>query len=131
MKKLLLVFLIAVSLCADDSRIFTGRQYRDWSDVMRVSYVAGYITGYGRATETYKRRVREALLAQGFTEAPGAKPTGEPFCPADLLYTIDFGQGKAILDKYLTDHPERWDKFIGDLAEEALVEACEKRAKNP
>jgi hypothetical protein len=126
-----MVFLIAVSLCAGDSRILTGRQYREWTEMAQTSYVAGYVSGYSKATETYNRRVRESLLAQGFINTPGPSRTPEPFCPADLLYTIDFGQGKAILDKYLTDHPERWDKFIGDLAEEALIEACEKRAKNP
>jgi hypothetical protein len=131
MKKLLLVFLIAASLCADESRPVIGRQYREWTDFVRAGYVAGYISGYAKATGTFRRRIREALQAQGIKEVPVTNGTGEPFCPADLFNTIDFGQGRAILDKYLADHPERWDKPIHDLAEEAFIEACEKRAKKP
>jgi len=42
-----------------------------------------------------------------------------------------YEQAMAVLDKYIADHPERWDKEIGQLAEAAFIEACEKRAKNP
>jgi len=90
----------------------------------------GFGRGHFRGTAQMFDQVRHELIAHGFKEV--AEPT--PPVPNPLyncLASLTIGQAGAILDKYVADHPERWDKQIMDLAEEAFNDACAKRAKNP
>lgn len=83
--------------------------------------------GYVQSAETARRTVENALIANGFKIVGSEVDTKQQLsCPFRLLRTINFGQAYAILDKYIADHPERWDKDMNVLAEEAFIDACEK-----
>jgi hypothetical protein len=61
-----------------------------------------------------------------------SKPAPPPLSGLEIcLHSMSIEQAHGILEKYLADHPERWDKGISQLADEAFDDACEKRAKNP
>ena len=98
MKRLLPVFLIAASLYAD-AKIATGRNYQSWPQSMRAAF-AGYLAGY--ATGRSSRDVSACLS------------------------TMSFEQAQAILDKYVADHPDVWQKAFFQLAAEAFLQVCEK-----
>lgn len=132
MKKLLMVVLITTSLRADDIKPFTAQDYRRFTPEVQASFADGYILGYAQSVETARRIIDSALIANGFKIVANEVDTKQQLgCPFRLLRTINFGQAYAILDKYIADHPERWDKPVRELAEEAFIDACEKRAKNP
>jgi hypothetical protein len=146
MKKLPLVFLMAASVWAGDE--WTGQDYRRWPELLRRTYVGAYLDGYIHARVFAGKEVsrqifenlRETTRQMVATDLKAAKEKGVeenfgalclPHKLAQDTDTLNLVQMEAIFDKYIADHPERWDKQIGDLAEEALIEACEKRAKNP
>jgi hypothetical protein len=140
MKKLLLVFLIALSLNAGDS-VATGQDYRKWDDSSRAGYVLGYLAGYVSGRERLLKNLATALTPPTWTQVveqfKGKVDRGAACLSGreGNAGTVERGpnnwQLMAVLDKYIADHPERWDKPIIELAEEAFIEACEKRAKNP
>ena len=100
---------------------------------VRLAFAGGFYQGYAISRNTSAYQVQEKLIAQGFEplQAPFKKGEDVRDDLQKCLRTLTFGQAHAILDKYVTDHPERWDKQMADLAEEAFIDACEKRAKNP
>jgi hypothetical protein len=131
-KKLLMVVLLTTSLRADDIKPFTAQDYRRFTPDVQASFAGGYLLGYVQSAETVRRTIESALIANGFKIVANEVDTKQQLgCPYRLLRTINFGQAYAILDKYIADHPERWDKQMAVLTEEAFIEACEKRAKNP
>ena len=130
MKIPVLVFFTVTALFASDIKPLTGQMYRELPESARIGFASGYLTGYVTAGATARRTVTDALVANGFKIL--SEDINQKFnCPHGLFLTINYGQAHAILDKYVADHPESWDKPIGQLAEEAFIDACEKRAKNP
>jgi hypothetical protein len=142
MKKLVLVFFIALALDAGDDNPTTGQSYQAESETLRRAYVHGYLEGYIRGRNFAMNEYTRLLLATTsestrksvVAEMQAAKDKvienwGAICLPRDGNPTV--GQMTAILDKYIADHPEKWDKPVRELAEEAFIEACEKRAKNP
>jgi hypothetical protein len=140
----LLFLLIAASLQAGHNDA-TGQTYREWPEKFRGGYVNAYLDGYMRgrslamteasrlldmnASEATRETIRaqlQSLKDKGVEEKYGALCFWAPRGQNPTL-----GQLTAILDKYIADHPETWDKQIGELAEEAFIDACEKRAKKP
>jgi len=145
MKKLLMMFLMAVSVWAADD--VTGQDYRGWMEPLRSMYLRAYLDGYVHARvfagEEVPRLIfdnlRETTRQAVITELKAGRDKGVKeerwgalcLVRQDAARALTYTQMTAILDKYIADHPERWDKPIGDLAEEAFIDACEKRAKNP
>jgi hypothetical protein len=146
MTKLLTVFLMSASVWAADK--VTGQDYRGWTEPLRRMYVGAYLDGYVHARDFAGKEVprlifdnlRQTTRQMVITELKAAKERGVeenwgalclPRKLAQDTDKINIVQMLAILDRYVADHPERWDKEVGDLAEEAFIEACEKRAKNP
>jgi hypothetical protein len=101
-------FLVSV-LCAGDLKVFTGQDYRQWPEALRVGFASGYASG--------------VIMGRGSLERDTVRFDKLLNC----LVTFSNGQDEAILDKYIADHPERWDNAIEDLAEQAFVDACEKK----
>jgi hypothetical protein len=139
MKKLLLVFLMAASLYGAE---LTGQEYRGWSETHRLLYVTGYLDGYlhGRNQGSMDSMVwilrtvdgeTKKLIDAAVKHTPATKTDFGAICMILNQEGVTKGQMLAILDKYVADHPESWDKPIRELAEEAFIDACEKRAKKP
>ena len=144
MKKLLLLFLMAASLHGEDERV-TGQKFRTWSELNRALYVAAYLDGY---LQGHNSAVDEAASYVGNLVSNLSDSTRRT-AAAELKAAMDKGvkehmglmcifakshtyeQLPAIVVKYIEDHPERWDKPLKDLTEDAFIDACEKRAKNP
>jgi hypothetical protein len=159
MNKLLLALLISASCCAVAEET-TGQQYRAWPEIKRLMYVVGYLDGYYHgfffeqgiysrkhertanisdidtskpvdqyeAEQTTKKALAKEI--QDIHDHPG-KTLGAGCLAVGGAYDVTQGQVMAILDKYIDDHPERWDKPVRELAQEAFIDACEKRAKKP
>jgi hypothetical protein len=81
----------------------TGNFSKELPDDARLIYVSGFIDGM--------------LVA---ATAPGPS-TGILKCTGD---TMPYGQIKAIVSKYIADHPEKWHLSLSALAAAALWEAC-------
>jgi hypothetical protein len=105
----LIFFCIVSALCAGDLKPTTGQDYRQWPDSMRLGFASGYYSGYASARGRFEQAMArfDNLL--------------------NCLHTFSYGQTEAILDKYVADHPERWDNAIEYLAEDAFIDACEKK----
>jgi hypothetical protein len=137
MKKILLVFLIAATLDAADIQPISGQLYRSWPEDMRTLFAAGFYMGFGKG-HAHGRAVQINETRQALSDQ-GVKPLSEPIKMTtpigdnleSCLSSFTVGQAVGILDKYVADHPERWDKQVMDLAEQAFLDACEKRAKRP
>ena len=112
MKTLTLIFLMAVSLFAEDSKLVSGQQYRSWSEEWRSFFAGGYYMGYMKGH------------AHAVTVKSNQMNTSAEDSLERCLSSLTVGQARAILDKYVADRPERWDKQIMDLAEEAFIDAC-------
>jgi hypothetical protein len=139
MKELLVIFLIAASLYGAE---LTGQEYRDWSEAHRLLYVNGYLDGYlhGRNQGAEDSLVWLLRTVDGETRkvidnavkhAKASKTDFGAICMIIDQQGVTIPQMMAILDKYIADHPESWDKPIRELAEHAFIDACDKRAKNP
>jgi len=128
MKTLSLVFLMVVASQAGDDKFATGQFYRERPESFHLQYVFGYLNGYKRglefAVKSLDENTRKIVIAALSTQHFGVLCTVEG--ERSTIY-----QMTVILDKYIADHPERWDKEIGQLAEEAFIDACEKRVKKP
>jgi len=123
----------------------TGQDYRQWPDSFRLVYVIGYLQGYSHGrqfgTEATVKLIVRAVPDKATQQTIGErlnKPQQSAFdseLRSATCIIVDGsttpGQTMAILDKYIDDHPERWDKPIANLAEEAFIDACDKRAKRP
>lgn len=133
MKKLLLVFLIAASLHAADDKGLTGQVYRRMPEAIRSGYAGGFIDGYLKgkffAADVIYRAGRTENVQHAVVTKMQAEVLNRAIC--FISPEITKGQETAILDKYIADHPEKWDEALIDLAEEAFLDACEKRAKKP
>jgi hypothetical protein len=138
MKKLLVVFLMAASLHGAE---LTGQVYRDSPETYRLVYVKGYIDGYlhgrnqgGEDSLVWLLRTVDGetrkVIDTAVKHAKASKTDFGAICMIMDQEGVTIPQMMAILDKYLADHPESWDKPIRELAEHAFIEACEKRAKN-
>jgi hypothetical protein len=100
--------MIMLSPTAVEGQGVTGSQFLALSDNSRLSYVVGFMDA------------KSALLAR-----PGL-PEALPFDAA--LFTCvsawTYVQTRAIIDRYLEEHPERWQERMSDLSEDALYQAC-------
>ncbi len=133
MKKLMLVFLMAVALHAGDDKGLTGQFYQNLPETVRTGYASGFVNGYLQGQFFAADVIHRASLNGNLQHTVVAKMTGDVLSGMLCLGsgTVTNGQMAAILDKYIADHPESWDKPLSDLAKNAFIDACEKRAKKP
>jgi hypothetical protein len=86
----------------------TGNDYQRNTDSLRLWYTIGLGSGFtiARTFQTYDGDMTVLFRCIG---------------------GMTYGQLEAILDKYLADHPERWDHTIATITVDALANACAKR----
>lgn len=103
-----LVVAFAAVAFAQQQPQWTGNAYRQLGPDSGIAYALGLVDGItlGAAIE------RTGGSVQDFYDACVRGRTR--------------GQVKAIIDKYLADHPERWHEAMGGLVTRALVEACRR-----
>ncbi len=105
--------------------IFTGQAWAEgWTEEMRTGYVVGYLDGFDFAatmTDLVLEDVHPTAKAQNKAVGKAVR------IPLQCLTKMTMGQMVAIIDKFVKDHPERWNKRIGSLADSALAEACTKQ----
>lgn len=105
----------------------TGNDYQQFTVEMKISYAIGLFQGL----------VIASIQAAAPAPAPGWKmltlpeaTTKQP-APAVALFgclsPMTVGQIRAILEKYLADNPSVWHHELGEIANNAVVDACSKR----
>ena len=95
--------------------ILTGQSWHDeWTLEFRTAYVMGFIHGYQNVTVSLLGTAQGAAI-------PVAVKTSMCFD------RMTIGQHVAVMDKYLADHPEEWDKPIYLLLLEATKKTCDAR----
>lgn len=91
----------------------TGNTYRDMSANAQQGYVIGVIDGM--------------FVAPFF----GAKLGARSWLGLCIESGMRTDQLKAIIDKYLDEHPDEWDQDMAAVAYSALVPVCRKRGFTP
>jgi hypothetical protein len=89
----------------------TGQDWLKWSQEMRLGFAVGFNAGYGAAT-----------IDAGVRHPP-RYVVRQLRCMSQMTY----GQDVAIVDKYVADHPEKWDNVVHSLFAEAITNACAAR----
>jgi hypothetical protein len=82
-----------------------GQDWRKWSFSMRISFAIGFNAGYNAAVADVAHPDRVVRTA---------------ICLSHMTY----GQNVAIMDKYIADHPEKWDRVVHSLFADAITKAC-------
>ena len=118
MRKLMLLLGLTAALPLAQNRsdyLMTGQGWREWSSVMRSGYVIGFFEGYNSAMMAVV--TSGVLTSQVLTKLPNREYSA---CVSGMTY----GQTVAMMDKYVADHPEKWNKKISELLIEATEKAC-------
>lgn len=112
-----LLFMIHSGASATDNAVFNGQIFLNRSEAYQKTYLAGLIDGM-MYTDKY--------LSPAFVYAQ----TGTHVKDASLLWDdqkqLTYGQIFAIVDNFLKNHPELWQKNMPELVREALQEAYSK-----
>ena len=111
----LLIALLGASSSAQQSAVphpvvihagfFTGKQFLDLDKSEREIYASGLFDG---------------LMAAGWL---GAKETSVARIH-DCIPSVSNDQFAAVIERYLRQHPERWNVYMSVVATEALTEIC-------
>ncbi len=94
--------LVIAGALAGQQRSMTGNTWKDLPDDFHFVYAAGFIEGMVVAT-----------LQPG----PSARI-------AKCTDAMSYDQIKAVMGKYIADHPEKWHFNLSVLATVAILEAC-------
>jgi hypothetical protein len=108
-----LVALLAAVMTGDQITVphgfYNGQQYLTaFSGPKDPSYAAGFIDGMLSSTTLGAPIERVQKLK-------------------DCIHGMNNGQVEAILDKFITEHPERWDESMTVLGYVAMAAACQSR----
>jgi hypothetical protein len=87
---------------------YNGNDYRQLADVQKTAYVVGLFDG---------------LVAAGLLGATDVAPRRLATCFGDDLPQA---QLRAIVDKFLDEHPERWGEPMNLLLWASLPQQCRK-----
>ena len=114
MRRLMVMGLVAALAVAQiNDTTTTGQGWREWPPLMRSTYAAGFVGGYlVGVTNTGRYPISKSTKAGQLCS-----------CMTDMTY----GQLTAVMDKYVADHPEKWNKPIFELFDAALTKACADR----
>ncbi len=99
---------LVVAVIDAQSADVTGNDFQQATSSLRLGYAVG---------------LRSGLTIARTAQTHGGDLTGLFRCLDGMTY----GQVQAILDKYLADHPEEWDRTIATITINALANACAKR----
>jgi hypothetical protein len=101
--------------------------------VLIVGVAGGKGSGLGVQDWRTSDGVAKAMYMAGFNSGLADAGLLMTFNPKKLM-EIDsctvgwtYGQFVAVVDKYIKDNPDKWNRPLSDLAFEALVAACEMR----
>ena len=112
----LVLFLVAVSLGNPQSSVhihngfLTGQEYLDFDARTQQGYAMGVVDGM--------------LLAPMFGAPSDAAKLKSL---ANCIEGMSNAQVKAIIDKFLKDHPERWNDPMHAVTYTAMMEACSRK----
>jgi hypothetical protein len=101
--------------------VFTGQGWRDWPVGIRLAYAYGFKAGYLAASTD--SGFGFYILSSG----PIPKEARPIVSKLRCLDDMTLGQEVAVVDKYITDHPEKWHKNVADLFGDAITKACADR----
>ena len=109
-----ILLVIALTLSADQVYVQngfqTGQSFRDMGEGDRTIYAMGYIDG---------------LFSSSLAGASHDRLMGVHDC----IQGMTSGQLRAVFEKIIASHPERWDERMSSLGYSVLVEACRARGK--
>jgi hypothetical protein len=106
---LLVVLVLLVGGAGGKESIFGVQDWRTLPMGAKVTYVIGFTGGLG--------------IGQGMIMLNPAKMGEIDSCTAEWTY----GQYVAVIDKYVQDNPDKWDKPLGSFVFSAIANACAKR----
>jgi len=89
---------------------YSSQSFRDATEVEKTAYSSGYLDG---------------VLSSVLLGAPPDRIERVSAC----LQGMTNGQLSAVIEKYVSSHPERWDYRMTILGELAITEACRARGK--
>jgi hypothetical protein len=92
---------------------FRGNMYLKQSEAVQLGYVSGVVDAFHLAKNTQEK-----------------EPLGAPAANAMFVNCtrgLPNYQVKAIVNKYLKDHPENWDLAMADIVYGAVIDAGKKR----
>jgi hypothetical protein len=89
-----------------------GTHYRDMVESARGMYVMGVVDGFLASTMFGGSHPRALWLKSCITG-------------------VNTGQLVAIIDRFISEHPERWDQGMHVLVYSALLDACAERGYGP
>ena len=114
-RRLVIVAGLATAVLAQEHKnpFLTGQAWHDqWTKDMRTGYVLGFGDGYAISS-------RNAVVSKPL-DVQSREAVRRIIC----MDRMTLGQTVAVVDKYVTDHPERWHEYIGDLFQDAITKAC-------
>jgi len=107
MKKTLLFVLALIALLPVSSEAQTVNMFRQWDRSSRAQYMSGYTDGLSAGLLAAEDDLMAiiACIYSGWTP----------------------DQARAVVDKYLDEHPEDWNRPAATQVLFALMEACPRR----
>jgi len=121
MIRLLVVMMMGLAAglaFGQDTAVATGQNWRDWSFTMRNAFARGFGEGY---IEAFNQ------IVDPVPPTPVPARTKKVAQTVVCMGNMNISQVVAIMDKYVADHPEKWDKGINELFGAAITQACAER----
>ncbi len=115
-----MLIVAALLLSPELVQAVDGTTWRSYSENVRASYVVGVVDAwiYFKAILGDPEKLTEpremTLPERFFLDA------------AECALKMKYGQHVAIVDKFMNDHPERWNHGMADIIWKAMNEACKK-----
>ena len=91
---------------------YSGNEYRNSGDKFQYGYLGGVLEAF-----SFNEAMERQLLDKG-------QPLTALMTDCVKTRHMPYGQVKAIIDKYLTDHPDEWDEPAVILIFRAVSNAC-------
>jgi hypothetical protein len=107
------------------SSFYSGSEFRNMSDKMRLTYIAALVEGMTFSGHTIGAELEEHLTASK------ARDVMSRFDRVNRCASqMRLDQLSETVDGYLSDHPEQWHRPMFDLVWAALREACGRQHDN-
>jgi hypothetical protein len=95
---------------------YDGNRYQQAGPAVQLGYLAGTV---------------DVVNLQALISEAGERARAVHECrKASGLLFIPLGQAHAIVEKYLSKHPEQWNQSMVGLIEDAFLEPCRKRSSH-
>ena len=121
MKKGLIFGICACLLLARPAFAFTGNDWKDWTEELRVIYISGVIDAWAQMVATNNPDKDKPVEAGTWVYAYAVA----------CLKGMPYGQIKAMVTKYLNDKPGLWQQPLPYLIFGTVAKFCPNGPNDP